>query len=270
MPEQLQKKYSIDINQKLYEKETPQGKLAVYHSFPHGTLLTLNNDIILAESDSVFFHEMMSHPALFTHPQPQKVLITGIYHGILREVLKHPTVSEVWCVTENADFDAIIARFFSQFMQEKVDARVKIHHHHPLNYITTCEPETFDLIIQGDQSEDCLQEHYQHYHRAMRADGILVQPCLSSITQVKSLKLILKNMQQAGLEDCQTLHFPQPSYPAGSRTVMMATKCPSVKRIREKDIYNRNFSTHYYNFDTHKAALALPEFVREELVGQEI
>jgi hypothetical protein len=44
---------------------------------------------------------------------------------------------------------------------------------------------------------------------------------------------------------------------------MMATKCPIFPRIREKDIYNKTFVTRYYNFDTHKAACVLPEFVKE-------
>jgi len=53
--------------------------------------------------------------------------------------------------------------------------------------------------------------------------------------------------------------------PSGSRTAIMAIKTGTFKRIREKDIYNKPFATKFYNFDMHKAALALPEFVREEL-----
>lgn len=265
MPEQLQKKYSIDINQKLYEKETEHGMLSVYQTTPHGTLLTLNDDVILAESDSVFYHEMMSHPALFSHPHPKKIAITGAYYGILEEVLKHASVSEIWCVTDNKIFDEIISRYFSQFKQSSQDARVKFHRVPPMNWLMQGEAKSFDIIIQGHHAEGFLQEQYQHYHQALHDDGILVQPCIASLLQFKTLKPVFLNMEQAGFHDWQTLNFPQPSYPGGFRTVVMAAKNPAVKRIREKDIYNRNFQTRYYNFDTHKSALALPEFAREAL-----
>ena len=35
----------------------------------------------------------------------------------------------------------------------------------------------------------------------------------------------------------------------------------------EKDIFNKSFSTRFYNLDVHKAAFALPEFMRIELVS---
>ena len=45
----------------------------------------------------------------------------------------------------------------------------------------------------------------------------------------------------------------------------MATKRAAFKRVREKEIFNRPFTTRYYNYDVHKAALVLPEFMRSEL-----
>jgi len=265
MSEAVQKKFSIDIHQKLYEKETPHGDMAVYQTSPFGMILTIDGQIVLSENDGFFYHEMMSHPALFTHPHPQKVAIAGNDYGILQEILKHSTVKEVLCVSDNTALQDVISQYFTCCNEIAHDPRVKYHVANPLTWFAQCEMKDFDIIIQSLHSEDFLQEHYQYYHHALRTDGILVQPCISSLLYPLLLKPIFQHLKLVGFDDRQMLNFPQPSYPSGLRTVMMATKSSTIKRIRERDIYNRTFSTRYYNFDTHKAALALPEFARKDL-----
>ena len=52
------------------------------------------------EQDKVIFHEMMSHPAIFSHPNPQKIAVMGDVEGhILKEVLKHPTIKDISPIT---------------------------------------------------------------------------------------------------------------------------------------------------------------------------
>lgn len=265
MPQQLLQNYSIQVEQKLYAKETPQGQLAVYRTSPFGMMLTMNDQVVISENDGFLYHEMLAHPTLFTHPHPQKIAIIGNCFGILEEVLKHASVTQVVCIVENEHIEEAVAQYFSQLHQTKHDRRVAYHVADPIKWFAQYEPETFDIIIQSQVSENFLKEHYQHYHHALRSDGMLVQPCQSSLLHPNTLKPIFQNILHAGFRDGQTLNFPQPSYPSGWRTVMMATKNAPFKRIREKDIFNRSFSTHYYNFDTHKAALSLPELWRKEM-----
>lgn len=264
MSEHLQKSYSIDIQQKLYEHESPHGNLAVYQTSPFGLMLTLNEQIIISEQDGFFYYEMMAHPALFTHHHPEHVAIVGNCFGILEEVLKHASIKQVTCITDDTQLDEAISQYFSQLYKAKQDKRVQYHIAEPASWLKQCEAEVFDIIIQGQYSENFLQENYKSYHHALRRDGILVQPCQSSLLQLKTFKPIFQNIQHAGFTDWQTLQFPQPSYPSGSRTAMLVTKHPTFKRIRERDVYNRTFATRYYNYDIHKAALALPEFMKEE------
>lgn len=267
MPEQLLKNFSIAIQQKLYEKETERGHLAVYQTTPFGMMMTLNGHTVISEQDGFFYHEMMTHPALFTHSQPERVAILGPSHGLVDEVLKHPSVNHVACISDNALVEEAISQYFSSQTKIKKDPRVHYHKTEARNWLLQTELGSFDVIIQNTHSDEYLQENYLNYHRLLRADGLFIQPCQSSLLHLKTLRPIFQNIEQAGFTDWQSLNFPQPSYASGWRTLMMATKCPTFPRVREKDVYNRHFSTRYYNFDTHKAALALPEFVREELEG---
>lgn len=45
----------------------------------------------------------------------------------------------------------------------------------------------------------------------------------------------------------------------------MARKGADLGGFRERGAISKNFSTKYYNAETHKGALAQPEFMREAL-----
>lgn len=267
MTELLEKELTSGIQQKLDERETLHGLLAVYKTPKFGTILTINNEIILSEQDGFFYHEMLTHPVLFTHPQPKNVAIVGAHFGILQEVLKHPNVSQITCIGPDQQLEETVAKYFTHYKSDKKDQRVSYHYSKSNDWFTQLElaAASFDVIIQTHLDKEVLPDPYHRYFDLLKADGILVQPCESFLWQLQMMKLVMQNLQQAGFHNWQTLNFPQPSYPSGWRTVMMATKHPIFKRIREKDVFNRNFTTRYYNFDTHKAALALPEFIKEEL-----
>lgn len=189
--------------------------------------------------DPFFFSEMMTHPALFAHPKPQKVVIIGNPAGILQEVLKHPSIESVYCVSEQ---QITIA-----------DPRVSSHAKLP--------NDNQDVIIQTYVASDS----HQDYFNLLNLDGILVQPCPNPLVQPSTLKTVYQQLRQIGFNDWQMMNFPQAGTPADWLAIVMSTKCPLFKRIREKDIFNKPFSTSYYNFEIHQASLALPEFARAAL-----
>ena len=56
-------------------------------------MLVLYGSIMVTEKDEFVYHEMLSHVALFSHPNPKRVLIIGGGDGgTLREVLRHKGV----------------------------------------------------------------------------------------------------------------------------------------------------------------------------------
>lgn len=264
MSELLLKNLSIDIQQKLDEKQTPDGTIAVYQTIPFGLILTLNGHILVSEHDSFFYHEMMTHPALFTHPQPQKIAIIGNTSGIAKEALKHKNIQEIHCVDSNKHLQDAINQYFPHTLATD-DTRVKHHTATSHAWLSECEPDQYDVIILSEQHDDFLEADLSNCFKALKSDGILIQPCSASLLHLKTLKPFHQKIQQTKFTDWQMLNFPQPSHPSGWRVLMMTTKRPAFKRLREKDIFNRAFTTRYYNFDIHKAALVLPEFLREEL-----
>jgi len=107
---------------------------------------------------------------------------------------------------------------------------------------------------------------FRDCHRALRADGVLVQQSESPLFHLSSILVPLhRNLRATGFADAQTLHFPQCVYPSGWWTATLARKSGRVADFREADATAKPFATEYYNAEIHRAALATPEFVRRAL-----
>lgn len=189
--------------------------------------------------DPFFFSEMMTHPALFAHPKPRKVVIIGNPVGILQEVLKHPAIEFVYCIGEKE--------------VSTDDSRV--------SYYPALSSDDHDVIIQTHSMNNARHDFFN----LLNPDGILVQLCPNPLVQPNKLRAVYQQLKQMGFNDWQILNFPQTGAPSDWQAIVMSTKSPLFKRIREKDIFNKPFSTSYYNFEIHQASLALPEFARLEL-----
>jgi len=120
--------FSLRIRAKLHEEQTPFQKIEIYETTDFGNLMVIDGFIMLSSRDNFLYHEMMSHPVLFTHPAPKRVLIIGGGDcGTLREVLRHPDVETV----EQVDIDERVTRLseihFPELCEANDDPRAHLH-----------------------------------------------------------------------------------------------------------------------------------------------
>jgi spermidine synthase len=203
----------------------------------------------LCASDSAIFSEMMSHPALFTHPHPKKlVIISEADNNILPEVLKHANVRDIALVTPGNPSLSLDQHNVTLYSIES-------------NWINDIAPNSIDIVINASSNITLLPK----FHRILHEEGILIQQSASPL-QLVILKSLIDQLRTAGFYNPQILNFPQPSFSSGWRSALMVAKSGNFRRIREKIVFNKTFKTYYYNLDTHKASLVLPEFMREEQI----
>ncbi|MDR3490562.1 MAG: polyamine aminopropyltransferase [Gammaproteobacteria bacterium] len=210
---------------------------------------------LLNEYDNFIHAEMMTHPALFTHAGAKKIAIfDGKNDSLLLEVLKHPSVTDVWQLNALGDEEVYSSDPRFHFQPDK-----------PIEWLAQLEPASLDIIISDNNPTAVLSNtFYENSLRALADNGILIRQCISQFNPLR-LKATYQAVKKAGFSDLQILHFTLPGSPAGCGAAILALKNGSFKRLREKEIYNKSFATRYYNFDVHKASLALPEFIREDL-----
>lgn len=92
-------------------KSTKFQSMEFANTAAYGNILLLDSTIQSAQADEYLYHEALVHPAMITHPHPQRVLLIGGGEGAtLREVLKYQSVETVVMV----DLDHELVEFCQQ------------------------------------------------------------------------------------------------------------------------------------------------------------
>ena len=90
---------AIRADKILHEVKTEHQHLVIFENKFWGKVLILDGVFQLTTRDEFVYHEMMAHVPLMALERPRKVLIVGGGDGgILREVLKHPSVQSATLV----------------------------------------------------------------------------------------------------------------------------------------------------------------------------
>ncbi len=260
--------FSLKIKEKLHDVQTPFQRIEVYETEGFGTLMTIDGLVMVTDRDNFIYHEMISHPVLFSHPNPKDVLIIGGGDcGTLREVLKHPGVTRA----QQVDIDEGVTRaaelYFPELCGSNNDPRAELYFDDGIKWVKDAAPGSYDIIIVDSTDPVGPAEglfsaaFFRDCHRALRAGGIIVQQSESPLYHKKLINDMYTAMRSAGFDSTLTLNFPQCSYPSGWWSATMAGKGGDLSRFREQDASNKTFKTLYYNAAIHRAAMAQPEFM---------
>lgn len=260
----------LGAGKKLEQIQSPFQKIEIYDTQNFGKLMVIDGYIMLTSRDNFLYHEMMSHPVLFTHPRPRRVLIIGGGDcGTLREVLKHPDIELVQQVDIDEQVTRLSEKYFPELCLSNNDARAELHFADGIKWLSDTEDGFYDVIIVdstdpvGPGEVLFTAEFFTNCHRALADNGLLVQQSESPLLHAHSIIMPMhKNMRKSGFQSTQTLNFPQPCYPSGWWSCTMAAKSGQIPKIRAESVENRGFINHYYNVDIHRASTALPEFLK--------
>jgi len=261
------------ISEKLDEARSPFQHIEIYQSTDWGRVMLIDGAMMLTSRDNFFYHEMMAHPALFTHPDPKRVVIIGGGDcGTLREVLKHPQVERAIQCDIDAEVTRMSERYFPELCASNHDPRAELLFDDGIAYMQGLTAGSVDVIIVdstdpvGPAEGLFNQAFFESCFRALGPDGVLVQQSESPLALLDLIREMRTEMGKAGFECFQTLPFPQPCYPTGWWSCTLARKeMKAGFAFRESDAQTKPFATHYYSAGIHRAAQVLPPFVAEAL-----
>lgn len=261
--------FSLKIKQKLHEEQSDFQFLEIYETETFGNLMVIDGCTMVSTRDNFFYHEMISHPALYTHPNPKRVCIIGGGDcGTLREVLKHPSVEHAVQIDIDERVTRLAEIYFPELCESNNDPRAELKFIDGIKWIKEAAPNSIDLIIVDSTdpvgpAEGLFGEaFYRDCFNCLSENGMLVQQSESALLHLKLIGEMRAAMSNAGLSHQQTLFFPQCLYPSGWWSATIASKA-ELAAFREQDCINKPFDTVYYNVDIHKASLAQPEFFKK-------
>jgi spermidine synthase len=235
----------------------------IYRTHHWGKLMVIDGFVMLTTRDNFLYHEMLTHPALFSHPDPKRVAIIGGGDcGTLQQVLRHRDVESVVQCEIDEQVTRLAEVHFPELCADNGDPRAELVFDDGLAWIRNAAAGSLDLIIVDSTDpigpaeglfgpgfvNDCF--------RALADGGILVQQSESPLLHQHLIAGIRQNMERAGFETIRTLGFPQPCYPSGWWSCTQARKHgllapPSAERFAASGIQTR-----YYNPEVHRGALA--------------
>ncbi|KPJ91511.1 MAG: spermidine synthase [Gammaproteobacteria bacterium SG8_11] len=266
--------FSLQISEKLHEEQTQYQKIEIFETKKFGTLMVIDGFIMLSDRDNFLYHEMMSHPVLFTHPKPENVLIIGGGDcGTLREVLQHSSIKKAQQVEIDERVTRLSEQYFPELCSANNDPRAELLFVDGIKWVHDAESESLDIIIIDSTDPIGPAEglfsapFYRQCHRILKPNGLLVQQSESPLIHMRILKAMYKAMEDSGFADVKTLGFPQTVYPTGWWSATIACKDKPISGFREKDVLNKPFQTQYYNAQIHRGCFAMPEFFQREIRG---
>ena len=264
--------FSYEITQKLHEVQSEFQKIEVFETKGFGNLMVIDGYIMLTQRDNFIYHEMISHTALFSHPDPKRVLIIGGGDcGTLREVLKHPGVEQVQQIDIDEQVTRLSETYFPELCDSNDDPRAELMFIDGIQWVKDAQDASYDLIIVdstdpvGPAEGLFSKPFFEQCFRVLDKNGMLIQQSESPLYHMHLLKDMYKVMRGGGFVDTKTFFFPQCSYPSGWWTTTLTCKDALIDGFRVEDAQNKSFSTQYYNAGIHRGAMAAPEFFYPEI-----
>lgn len=261
--------FSLQIRAQLHQEKSPFQTIAVLETSHFGNLLTLDDVIMLTSRDNFIYHEMITHPILFTHPNPQEIVIIGGGDcGTLKEVLKHP-IQTVQQIEIDERVTRVCEKYFPELCTSNHNPRASLLFIDGIHWMQQAPTHSADVIIvdstdpMGPAEGLFNQAFYQQCHRVLCEDGLFVQQSESPFVHQSLLMEMRTAMKQGGFTDLLTMTFPQPVYPSGWHSVTLAAKQPVLSQFRRDESLWQRLNTRYYHFAMHQAALAPAPFLQE-------
>jgi spermidine synthase len=265
----------LEASKVLHEVKTPHQHLVIFENETWGTVLMLDGVCQLTTSDEFVYHEMMAHVPLMALAAPGRVLVVGGGDGgVLREVLKHPTVAKATlCEIDRAVIDLSL-RHYPQIADGAFDdPRADLVIADGLKYVADTR-EKFDAIIV-DSSEPIgpsaslhTREFFTDCKRALKKGGVLVTqnglPFLFP-EHLRATSGIFASLFRATSPYLCT----QPCYFGGPFALNWASDDEALLKMPEamlaRRMSKRRISAKYYTASVHRAAFALPHYVSAAL-----
>lgn len=252
---------------------SPYQDVEVHDSAPFGKLFRLDGHFMTSERDEFFYHEPLVHMPALTHPAPERALVIGGGDGgSAEELLKYPSMKSVTlCEIDLAVVDISRKHFARVHKGALDDRRLQLRIGDGFAYVRESS-DTFDLLVLdltdpgGPSTQLYTTEFYKACASRLNPVGAMTLHIASPVAHPDRIREGLAALRSA---------FPMvtpylASVPLYGGMWMMACCSGTLdprklaahevdRRIAQRGIGDLQF----YNGDVHRAALALPNFVRE-------
>lgn len=254
------------VTKTLHVEETDFQKLAMIETEQFGNMLVLDGMVMTTEKDEFVYHEMAAHVPLFTHPNPQHILVVGGGDGgVIREVLKHPSVKKATLVEIDQKVLDCSKKYLPSIANKLDDERVEVKVADGFMEIAQSERQ-YDVIIV-DSTEPVgpavnlfTKGFYEGISKALKSDGLFVAQTDNPWFHQALIRNVFRDVKETfPITRLYTANIP--TYPSGLWTFTIGSKKYDPLQVPESRFHD--IDTKYYTKQLHYAAFVLPRFVEQ-------
>ncbi len=260
------------IRKTLYHDKSEFQNLDVIDTIQFGRMLVLDGMVMTTERDEFVYHEMISHVAMNTHPAPKEVLVVGGGDGgVVREVLRHPSVTKVVLAEIDSKVIEASKKYFPQIAGKLDDERVDVQVTDGILHIQQ-NPGKYDVIIVDSTepvgpAEGLFQKpFYEGIYRALKEDGIMVAQTESPWFNRELIRKVFRDIS-ATFPIARLYTASIPTYPSGLWSFTVGSKKYDPLAVEPGSLQSMN--TRYYSPEIHRSLFDLPKFVLELLTDRD-
>lgn len=261
---------SFEVGKIIVHEKTDYQDLIVFDHDVFGRVLALDGVIQVTEKDEPIYHEMMVHVPLLSYGLPTSVLVIGGGDGgIIREVLKHPSVVSVTLVEIDPSVIEISKKYLPKLSNNAFDdPRLQIAIEDAAKFIERCS-QMFDVIICdstdpfGPGAVLFSSEFYENCKKRLSSKGIFVNQNGVPFVQPEEMELTFKN-RAPHFKNVSFYTASIPTYIGGMMVFGWASD--EDYQVSEEELTRRfhalNQPMFYYTPQIHKASFALPAYMQ--------
>lgn len=265
---------TVGIEKVFFSEQTPYQKVEILETDTWGKMMTIDGMVMLSEKDEFVYHEMLSHAGLFSHPNPERVLIVGGGDGgTAREVMRHQSVLHVDLV----EIDEAVIRASKKFLPQVGDwnnPKLNVLIEDGIDFVKNIDDPYDVIIIDGSDPIGPAEGLFENEFMQACYDGLAADGILTAQTESPWVQDYHKSMKQvfAALDDIYEVSKMYlayiPLYPAGMWSFAFASKgadplSNATMQRAEQGLTTFGSELDYYNADIHRSCFALPNFVAD-------
>jgi spermidine synthase len=257
-----------------YDVQSPFQRVRILESYKYGKMLALDDMVMTTEKDEFHYHEMISHPAMFTHGNAKNILVIGGGDGgTVREILRHEGVEKVTMVEIDGEVIKSCKEFLPNIAAAFDNPKLDLIVDDGIAFLMNAAPESYDIIIVdgsdpvGPAEGLFSVEFYNNCYKALKQGGILVAQGESPKFNEKAFSELNRTLQHIfGKENAPISLFFVPTYPTGMWSFQYGLKGAQHPKSVSNDVLIDAFvaakGLRYYNSDIHRGSFATPNFVK--------
>ncbi|GLU24391.1 hypothetical protein SLE2022_403310 [Rubroshorea leprosula] len=272
--------HSLKVENILFKEKSKYQEILVFESSTYGKVLVLDGIVQLTEKDECAYQEMIAHLPLCSIPSPKNVLVVGGGDGgVLREISRHSSVEQIEiCEIDQMVID-VCKKFFPELSVGFDDPRVRLHVGDAVEFLRQVPEGKYDAIIVdssdpvGPAQELVEKPFFDTIARALRPGGVLCNMAESMWLHTHLIQDMITICHETFKGSIHYAWASVPTYPSGVIGFLIcSTAGPPVDFVNPinpieklEGAIKHKRELRFYNSEMHKAAFALPTFLKREV-----